>query len=57
VQKNFLTFFPLGENEHLAKDAGVILNIMAKNIVNTKITNTQLRQHLTACCIKPHAKG
>ena len=31
AKKTFLTFFPLGENEHLAKDVGVIPNIMAKN--------------------------
>ncbi|MDR2593212.1 MAG: glycosyltransferase [Fibromonadaceae bacterium] len=31
MKKVFLTFFPFGENEHLAKDIGVIPNIMAKN--------------------------
>jgi len=30
-KKTFLTYFPLGENEHLAKDVGIIPNIMAKN--------------------------
>jgi len=31
MKKVFLTFFPMGENEHLAKDVGVIPNIMSKN--------------------------
>jgi len=31
MKKIFLTFFPLGENEHLAKDVGIIPNIMSKN--------------------------